>query len=119
MSKSTGSTWLNALIGAIATIVLSFTIVSPVLGGALAGYLERSGGVRVGAIAGVIAAIPVLLLGIAFVGLFPAWGGGPRVASLLFVVLLLFLVPLYIIGLSALGGYLGVYVRTDVLGGDR
>ncbi|WP_224450470.1 DUF5518 domain-containing protein [Haloprofundus salilacus] len=43
MTKTKNSTWLNALIGAIATVVLSVTIVSPILGGALAGYVNDHG----------------------------------------------------------------------------
>jgi len=49
-------------IGAVATIGLSFTGISPVLGGALAAYLDggdTENGLRVGALSGGIASLPV------------------------------------------------------------
>jgi len=50
---NTDNTLLNAVIGAVATIGLSFTGISPVLGGALAAYLDggdTENGLRVGAL---------------------------------------------------------------------
>ena len=114
MAESKPSTLLNALIGAVATVALSFTLVSPILGGAIAGYLERERGARVGAISGIIASIPVVLLGLLAVGTIPMIGASPRAIGLLVVPILLLLVPLYLIGSSALGGYLGVYLRDEV-----
>ncbi len=115
MDESAGNTWLNALIGAVVTIVFSFTIISPILGGAAAGYLERTRGVRAGAIAGVIAIIPMLLFGIALVGLLALPGGAPRLFSLFFVFGIFIIIPIYVIGLSALGGYLGEYIRSELV----
>ena len=117
-----GDTLVNALIGAVVALVLSFLPLSPMLGGAVAGYLEggdRDDGVRVGAIAGVIVFLPlvgfgVLLFGFGaffLVGGFPARAG---VAALVLLVLFgLVLLGLYTVGLSALGGWLGNYVRYD------
>jgi|APHM01.1.fsa_nt_gi hypothetical protein len=58
----TGDTWMNALIGAAVTVVTSFTGVSPVIGGAVAGYLNRVDGATVGALSGALAAVPLVLL---------------------------------------------------------
>ena len=54
---NTENTYVNALLGAAVTIVFSVAGVSPLLGGATAGFLERRDGGRVGALAGVIAAL--------------------------------------------------------------
>ena len=111
---------MNALIGGVVTIVLSFTGVSPVLGGAVAGYLNRRDGVRVGTLAGLIALVPMILglvfLG-GFVGLFSFFGGrGAMMAGGigLMVVLLIFgFASIIIVGLSALGGYIGEYLYVE------
>lgn len=115
-----GDTLINAVIGAVVTIVLSFTGISPVLGGGVAGYLQdesRRRGARVGAIAGAIAAVPFLLL-MAFAFVFFLAGGAvglPGGVELLVIVFVLlpFLLA-WNVGLGALGGYLGTYVREDV-----
>jgi len=111
---------LHALIGAVVTVVFSFVPFSPVLGGGVAAYLndaDTSDGVRVGALSGLIATIPLLLLGLlafAIFGLFAVSGpgGGGMGVGLggLFVLLLVGVVAAaYTVGLSALGGYLGAY----------
>jgi hypothetical protein len=117
-------TLLNAVIGAVATAVLSsFVPFAPVFGGALAGYLEggdRNDGLRVGAISGAIGlAVLMLFAVIVFVGFgllaleapaaFGAFG--------LVVFLVVFVGGLvYIVGLSAAGGWIGNYVKyeTDI-----
>lgn len=66
MSESESNTLINGLIGAVVTVILSFTVVSPIVGGAVAGYLEKTDGVRVGAISGGIAVLPLLLFGVLF-----------------------------------------------------
>ena len=118
---SDGDTLVNAVIGAVVTVVLSFTGFSPVLGGMVAGYLQRgdrSDGIRVGAISGAIAALPFLLLVFAFGGFLFTGSmiGGHMGASLGFVFVLLFgfvFALFWSVGLSALGGYLGVYLATE------
>ena len=116
-----GDTLINAVIGAVVTVVLSFTGFSPILGGGVAGYLQRgdrAGGIRVGALSGAIAALPFLLLFFVFGGfLFTGsmMGGGMGVPGG-FVILLLFgfvFALFWTVGISALGGYLGVYVATE------
>jgi hypothetical protein len=111
--------WGNALLGAIVTVVLSFVPFSPVLGGATAGYLEgpdRRAGVRVGAVSGAIASLPLMLLvvGVAFlvpIGVTVAdVGFGVPVLVLLLLLGVLLLVAAYGAGLGALGGYVGAAV---------
>ena len=61
-----GDTGVNVLLGAIATVILGSAVpFAPVLGGAIAGYLQggdRSEGLRVGLYAGLVALIPLFLL---------------------------------------------------------
>jgi hypothetical protein len=104
------------VIGAVVTVVTSFVPVSPVLGGAVAGYLGRSdgsNGVRVGAFSGLVTAVPVIVLfaflvgGAAVVGAEIGVGlGATAVALVLLFALVVTVVT--VVGLSALGGYLGV-----------
>ncbi|MFC7076305.1 DUF5518 domain-containing protein [Haloarcula halophila] len=120
-----GDTLLNAVIGAVATVVLSsfLPFVSPLFGGAIAGYLEggdRNDGLRVGTISGVLGLLVVMVLfGLFFVmfGLF-ALEAPLAFGALGIVVFLVAIVGglLYIVGLSAAGGWLGNYVRyeTDI-----
>jgi len=110
-------TLVNALVGAVVSVVLAVLPFSPVLGGAVAGYLQRgdtNGGARVGGISGALAAIPLFLLAAlvvavaSFVTIAPA--GVPRsglIAAAIFAVAVL-VVALYTVGLGALGGVLGV-----------
>lgn len=106
------NTVLNAVIGAVVTVVFTFTAFSPILGGAVAGYLEKRDGLRVGALSGAIATLPILLFSfftLAALGLFAG--------SLIFLVLLLVALPLvlcFVVGLSALGGVLGVYLAEEL-----
>ena len=115
-----GDTFLNALIGAVVSVVLAFLPFSTVLGGGVAGYLQkgpRDEGLRVGAISGLIAMVPIFLFATLFGGMFffSMLGLGPRGLmgmSFLFLIGLLFLV-LYVVALSAVGGYLGAYIATE------
>ena len=115
-----GDTFLNALIGAVVSVVLAFLPFSTVLGGGVAGYLQkgpRDEGLRVGAISGLIAMVPMFLFATLFGGMFffSMLGLGPRGLmgmSFIFLIGLLFLV-LYVVALSAVGGYLGAYIATE------
>ena len=125
-----GDTLVNAVIGAIVNVVAGSVLpFGPVIGGAAAGYLQggsREDGLKVGAIAGVIALIPIFLFLTIFGGLFFAivaggtMGGGmpggfPFAAGGIGFVVVLFLLfgAVYVVGLSAVGGYLGNYVKYD------
>lgn len=109
------NTFLNAIIGAVAGIVLSFIPLSTVLGGAVAGYLEggdTDAGLRVGALTGIIMLFPFALFGLLFVMFFLGGGtGGAPIAFGLFAVIILLFGAVYTVGLSTVGGYLGVYLK--------
>jgi len=104
-----------AVAGAVATGVLSFVPLSPLLGGGLAGYLEHFDGgrsVQVGALAGFLAMVPgVSILLFVAVGLFTGMSAVPaaglEVVVLLAMVLVVLFVAAYGAGLGALGGYIG------------
>jgi hypothetical protein len=67
-----GETWLNAVAGGVVTLVVAPVLpFAPVLGGSLAGYLEagergagRADGLRVGALAGVVAFVALLVFAV-------------------------------------------------------
>lgn len=123
-----GDTLVNALVGGAVAIFLSFLPLSPVLGGAVAGYLQggdRGDGARVGAYAGLVAFLPLVGFGVLALGV-GAFLVGIDVPFALGVVGLLLLslfglvlAGLYTVGLGALGGWLGNYVLTDTDLGDR
>jgi hypothetical protein len=107
------NTVLNGVIGGIIAVVLSFIPLSPVLGGAVAGYLEggeERDGLVVGPIAGIIAFMPFVLFGLLAAVILIA-PGGVRLLPLLAV--FLFFVAVYTVGLSALGGVVGIYVKNE------
>jgi hypothetical protein len=127
---------VNALLGAVVMTVFSWIPFAPVVGGALSGYLEAGEhrddrlrsrrGIRIGALAGALAAIPALLV-IAFVGsiftvgwLGTSVGGGMNpglslgfsVLAWVVVALVVVVGVVYHVGLSALGGWLGAELAT-------
>ena len=110
----------NAAIGAVVTIIFSFTGFSALLGGGVAGYLQKvppKRGAKTGAISGGIAVVPILLLlGLGF-GLFllqPGALGVPGGIELAIILLVMFpLLFAWIIGLSAVGGYVGAYLYSN------
>jgi hypothetical protein len=113
------NTLINALIGALVTGILAwFVPLAPLVGGAATAYLERADkntGVRTGALSGAIALLPLALVGVgivAFVGLFTFDPVGTTI-SVLAVGFALLAGVLYVVGLSALGGYLGAYLATE------
>ncbi|MFC4358883.1 DUF5518 domain-containing protein [Halobium salinum] len=122
----------NALIGAVVTVVLSFVPFSPVLGGAVAGYLQKRDGARVGAVSGAMAAVPALfvtVLGLLlFAGLAVVPGDdllGAQIGFVLLALLVAGVVLAYVVGLSAVGGIVGVALaerserrRDSARGGD-
>jgi hypothetical protein len=118
-----GDTFINAVIGAVVSVVLSPLQFSPIIGGAVAGYLEgseTSAGVRVGALSGVLTAIPLILIlglfgGFFLVGLPFLDGAGHffTAVPLLLIVPFVLVAFVFSIGLSAVGGYLGAYLRRE------
>lgn len=122
------NTLMNGLVGGVVTVLLSFIPFSPLLGGGVAGYLQKgttSDGAKAGAVAGAIASVPVLLLvfvALFFAPLFAVVGQsgvplavGFAVVGLLVTVVLF--VALYTVGLSVVGGAIGAYVA-DEMDGD-
>jgi hypothetical protein len=109
------STGINAILGGLVGIVLAFLPFSTVLGGGVAGYLEGGdpkAGLRVGTLAGLIMVVPFVL--IMFFALFLlGFAGIPRAIGIVGVLALVF-VAVYTIGLGALGGYLGGYVKNEL-----
>jgi hypothetical protein len=125
-----GDTLTNAVLGAVVSVVLTPLVpFAPVVGGMVAGYLEggdRDAGLRVGAISGGVALVPLFVFGVLLANVFlfflsgafgvPRAVGGFGLVAL--VVLTLFAV-VYTVGLSAGGGWLGNYVRYDTDVGRR
>ena len=111
-----GNTFMNAVIGAIVTIVLSFLPLSPVLGGASSGYLQRGShreGAKVGGLAGLLASIPLFLslLLIAPIFVFAPFGVPAMPFNPIgFVFGLFILLIVYTVGLGIIGGVVGVYL---------
>ena len=114
------NTLLNALIGGVIGVVFSFIPFSTVLGGGVAGYLEGgdyTSGAKVGALAGLIAFIPVMLILAIVLFVVPvtvAPNPGFQLALWVSLLLILLLAAVYTVGLSSLGGVLGVYVKEEV-----
>lgn len=108
---------VNALVGAAVTVVLvSFVPFSPIVGGAVAGYLNKDDGVTVGTISGLFALLPVLLVAFmiglvafAFVPVAPLASGLALVGMFIAIMFLL----AYVVALSSVGGYLGVYIYQE------
>ncbi|WP_251342259.1 DUF5518 domain-containing protein [Haloplanus halophilus] len=113
---------LHALLGAVVTIVLSFVPFSPALGGGVAAYLNEansSEGLRIGALSGAFATVPLVLFGLVavfFLGFFAIGmnGGAMGIGGLLVVLVVGLIAAVYTVGLSALGGYLGAYLVGEV-----
>lgn len=123
-----GDTFPNALIGAVITVVtVSLLPFSPIFGGAVSGYLQGGDGqdgLKVGALSGLLALIPVLVV-LALVGnilliLFAGTSAGsPGLAGglgFLFLSMLVAIGVLYIVLLSAVGGWVGQYLKTELDG---
>lgn len=112
-----GDTLINAAVGAAVTIGLSFSGFSPLIGGLVAGFLQSESmerGAKVGAISGLIALIPLVLFGLFVFGLVtvlsPALPGGPE---LLVIFVMLPVGAIWVVGLSAAGGYIGAYIQQE------
>jgi hypothetical protein len=111
----------NAVVGAVAAVVLGFVPFSPVLGGFVSGYLQRgprSSDLTAGGLSGLLATLPlVTVLLFTFGGLAGASVDAVAPGAALFVAAVvagsvLFSV-LFTVGLGVLGGYLGGRVAGD------
>ncbi|WP_247003525.1 DUF5518 domain-containing protein [Halosolutus gelatinilyticus] len=118
----TGRTLINAIIGAVVGVVLSFIPFSTVVGGLVAGFLEgpdERRGAIVGALAGIITFLPIAAGAVLVLGFLGFGFGVAAVPIEGFAIVMLFvfvgaaLVFLYTVGLSLLGGYLGAYLARE------
>jgi hypothetical protein len=99
------------VVGAIVNTVLSFIPFSPLLGGAAASYLSpdrEDSGVAAGTFAGLFTLLP-MLVGLAFasVGLVRELPDATAVGAVLALVAGIVFTIAYVVGLSAIGGYIG------------
>ncbi|WP_411965559.1 DUF5518 domain-containing protein [Haloferax sp. YSMS24] len=107
--------YLHALLGAVVTFFTAIIPFSPVIGGAVAGYLHAEGtdrGIRIGAVSGLMASLPlvaifVLMFTVMSIGSFVTGEVAGPVFVMVMVGIVFLLVALYTVGLSAAGGYLG------------
>ncbi|MUV88536.1 hypothetical protein GJ629_00415 [Halapricum sp. CBA1109] len=111
-----------AIAGGVVSLVTSFVPLSPIIGGIVSGHLRGGAGrdgVRIGAYAGLVAALPLTLVVLIALGGFAVVASEVGLAASISVfvgVAILFsaLVGVaYMIGLSALGGYIGVSLSED------
>jgi hypothetical protein len=105
----------SAILGAMVTIVASFVPFSPILGGAVSGYLQRGPAdspVRVGGIAGLFATVPVVVVFAVITWSLLGSATGLTAIVVASLVISLAISMAYMIGLSALGGYLGAELAT-------
>lgn len=107
--------WTHAFIGAAVTIVTAFVPFSPLIGGGVAGYIHEKDGWQVGALSGLIAAIPFALLvalAAAFFVIVPTPAEGLRFLLVLFAGTLLG-TSVYTVAFGAVGGYVGEYLARE------
>lgn len=110
--------WQAATVGAVVAVGLSFVPFSTLLGGGVAGYLTPSGSAnttRVGALAGLLVAIPaVLIIGFTTVGLYTGLAVLAETGLQLLTVGVMIVTALFVlavsIGLGGLGGYVAPIV---------
>lgn len=107
----------HAAVGAGVTVVASVILFSSILGGAVASYRAESGwlgGLGVGTLAGLFAAVPLLVLFVPalVIAILLGFGIGPNEPGFgVFLAIAFALFFLYTVGLSALGGVVGVGIR--------
>ena len=110
-----GDTFVNALVGAAVTVLTVYVPFSPVLGGAAAGYLQGGDlrdGAQVGALSGLLAAVPfglLVTLGAAVFVIAPPAGSAAELFAVLFVAALV-AAGLYTVALGIIGGIVGAYL---------
>jgi hypothetical protein len=113
---SSGNTFLNAVVGAVASLVLVFLPFSPAVGGAAAGYLQRGSttdGAKAGAVTGLLVAFPLFLLVVLLAPVFLfAPAGVPSIPTdvVAFVLLSTVGTLAYALGTATLGGAIGAYL---------
>ena len=113
-SQQRGSLGISVLAGVAVTLLFSFIPFSTVVGGMAAGYLrggeERDGAVA-GAITGLVAFAPFVLL-LYLILAFVAFTGAPSLFSAIAFVIIVG-AGLYTVGGGALGGYIGTLLSRE------
>lgn len=108
----------NGLVGGVVAVLLSVLPLSEVLGGGVAGYLDRGAGRNgsaAGAVAGVVAFLPYLAVGV-YLAVAPGVVlPGPELALAREVVVAgaASVALVYAVGLSVLGSLLGGFVHDE------
>jgi hypothetical protein len=113
--------WSNAIVGAVAAIVLGFIPFSQALGGAVSGYLQREDrdtNVKVGALSGLLTGLPIVIAVVfVFAGLIDGTlGVEDGNWAPLFVAVTGFTVVLtllFVIAVGAIGGWIGGHLAGD------
>lgn len=103
------------VIGGIAGSVLSFVPLATILGGVVAGYLDAgrpADGLKTGAVAGVVMALPFTAL-VLFVLFLLGVAGAPAEFGLLALAVVAVGV-VYTVASGVLGGYLGNYIEREL-----
>lgn len=107
--------WILGVVGAVVGTILGFIPFSPIVGGAAAGYLDptqNTSGTGAGTLAGVFASLPLLIVaGFAGVGLFTGLPVEVAATATVILVIGVLISLLYLVVLSAIGGYLGGWIR--------
>jgi len=112
---SRAGTLTNAFVGAVVSVVFSFVPFSPLLGGGVAAYLQKGDSdesIRVGAISGLMAAAPLVLIVsfvFGFLSLVTLAEAEPVATGFFGLILLVAAgaILAYTVGLSAVGGFVG------------
>lgn len=112
---------INAVLGAVVSVLTSFVPFSTVLGGVVAGYLEQEDSGRtisVGAVVGLLSVAPVavflvFLFGGLVVGLLDVGTAGVAIVAAVGLLVVLAVVTAIAAGLGALGGYIGGWIAAD------
>ena len=108
-----GETIQNAIVGAIASTVFYFIpiiqIIAPVVGGSVAGYLQKQGaggGIKAGGIKGIVMTLPAILIGVIAGGIL---AGIPLIGELLTgsIAILVVIIVGHSVVLGVIGGLLG------------
>ncbi|MEF8801103.1 MAG: DUF5518 domain-containing protein [Halolamina sp.] len=113
---ATDNSAINALAGAVVTVVLSFIPFSPLLGGGVAGFLERRGGARIGLLSGVFASVPLFVLLVLVAGavaVIPGFAHGVADSVIVVAILIVVFLLTYTVVLSLVGGVVGVYLGEE------
>lgn len=117
-AEATPNAVLNAVIGGVVTAATTIFLgpFSPVVGGSVAGYLEGGetiDGLKVGAFSGLVALVPLLLFLPLLLFVVPVVGPRGGIAFLFAMVFGLSILGAYVVGLGALGGVLGAYLKRE------